>query len=73
MLLTRVNFASDLVANRIPGCRISPDTLGDRDSFARLIAPDALSLATRSALSLSEMKGSQSIILLMSAPEFQRR
>jgi uncharacterized protein (DUF1800 family) len=71
MLLTRVNFASDLVANRIPGCRISPDALGDRDSFARLIAPDALSLATRSAL--SEMKGSQSIILLMSAPEFQRR
>jgi uncharacterized protein (DUF1800 family) len=71
MLLTRMNFASDLVANRIPGSRFSPEAVGDRESFARLIAPDALSPATRSALSQTE--GSQSIALLMAAPEFQRR
>ena len=71
MLLTRVNFAADLIANRIPGSRVSPESVGDRDSFAGLIAPDALSPATRSAL--SETDGSQSIALLMAAPEFQRR
>jgi uncharacterized protein (DUF1800 family) len=68
MLLTRMNFAADLVANRIPGSRVR---LGDRDSLARLIAPDALSPTTRSAL--AETEGSQAIALLMAAPEFQRR
>ncbi len=71
MLLTRMNFASDLIANRIPGSRVQRETLGDGDSFARLIAPDALSPTTRSALSATE--GGQSIALLMAAPEFQRR
>ena len=71
MLLTRVNFASDLVGNRIPGSRVRPEAVGDRAAFARLIAPDALSPATRSAL--AETEGSQSIALLMAAPEFQRR
>jgi uncharacterized protein (DUF1800 family) len=71
MLLTRMNFAIDLVANRIPGSRVSVETLGDKDAFARLIAPDALSPATRSAL--AETEGSQAIALLMASPEFQRR
>src|SRR5262249_61587419 len=71
MLLTRMNFASDLVGNRIPGSRFTPEVAGDRESFARLVAPDALSPATRSTLSQTE--GSQSIALLMAAPEFQRR
>ena len=71
MLLTRMNFATDLTANRIPGSRIRLDALGTKDSFARLIAPDALSAATRSAL--AETEGSQAIALLMAAPEFQRR
>jgi uncharacterized protein (DUF1800 family) len=71
MLLTRMNFATDLIANRIPGSRLRLDALGDKDSFARLIAPDALSTATRSAL--AETEGSQAIALLMAAPEFQRR
>ncbi len=71
MLLTRMNFATDLIANRIPGSRIKLDALGDKDAFARLIAPDSLSTATRSAL--AETEGSQAIALLMAAPEFQRR
>ena len=71
MLLTRMNFATDLVANRIPGSRVRLEALGDKDSFARLIAPDSLSTATRSAL--AETEGSQAIALLMAAPEFQRR
>jgi uncharacterized protein (DUF1800 family) len=71
MLLTRMNFATDLIGNRIPGSRVRPETIGDKDSFARLIAPDALSPATRSAL--AETEGSQAIALLMAAPEFQRR
>jgi uncharacterized protein (DUF1800 family) len=71
MLLTRMNFATDLIANRIPGSRLKLEALGDKDSFARLIAPDTLSTATRSAL--AETEGSQAIALLMAAPEFQRR
>jgi uncharacterized protein (DUF1800 family) len=71
MLLTRMNFAIDLMANRIPGSRVPIDALADQDSFARLIAPDALSAGTRSAL--AETEGSQAIALLMAAPEFQRR
>jgi hypothetical protein len=71
MLLTRMNFATDLVANRIPGSRVKVDGLGDKDSFARLIAPDALAQATRSAL--AETEGSQAVALLLAAPEFQRR
>jgi uncharacterized protein (DUF1800 family) len=71
MLLTRMNFASDLIGNRIPGSRVRVDALGTKDSFARLIAPDGLSTATRSAL--AETEGSQAIALLMAAPEFQRR
>jgi uncharacterized protein (DUF1800 family) len=71
MLLTRMNFATDLIGNRIPGSRLRLEALGDKDSFARLIAPDALSPATRSAL--AETEGSQVFALLMAAPEFQRR
>jgi uncharacterized protein (DUF1800 family) len=71
MLLTRMNFATDLIANRIPGSRLRLEALSDKDSYARLIAPDALSTATRSAL--AETEGSQAIALLMAAPEFQRR
>ena len=71
MLLTRMNFATDLVANRIPGSRLRLEALGDKDSFVPLIAPDSLSTATRSAL--AETEGSQAIALLMAAPEFQRR
>jgi uncharacterized protein (DUF1800 family) len=71
MLLTRMNFATDLIANRIPGSRIKLEALGDKDTFARLIAPDSLSAATRSAV--AEVEGSQAIALLMAAPEFQRR
>jgi hypothetical protein len=71
MLLTRVNFASDLVANRIPGSRVRPEAVSDRETFMRMIAPEALSPATRSAV--AETDGSQAIALLMAAPEFQRR
>jgi uncharacterized protein (DUF1800 family) len=71
MLLTRMNFATDLGANRIPGSRVKLETLGTKDSLARLIAPDALAPATRSALAESE--DSQAIALLIAAPEFQRR
>ena len=71
MLLTRMNFASDLIANRIPGSRVRPEAVGNRDSFAQLVAPDALSPATHAAL--AEIEGGQAIALLMAAPEFQRR
>jgi uncharacterized protein (DUF1800 family) len=71
MLLTRINFATDLIANRIPGSRLSREAMGNKDSFARLIAPDSLSTTTRSAL--AETEGSQALALLMAAPEFQRR
>ncbi|HEY7167111.1 MAG TPA: DUF1800 domain-containing protein [Candidatus Binatia bacterium] len=71
MILTRINFASDLVGNRIPGSRVRPELIQEKDSFARMIAPEGLSDATRSAL--AEAQGPQSIALLLGAPEFQRR
>jgi uncharacterized protein (DUF1800 family) len=71
MLLTRMNFAIDLIANRIPGSRLRIESLADKDSFARLIAPETVSAGTRAAL--AETEGSQAIALLMAAPEFQRR
>jgi uncharacterized protein (DUF1800 family) len=71
MLLTRMNFAADLVGNRLPGSRVAPEALRDKETFLRLVAPDGLSAATRAALAESE--GSQAIALAMAAPEFQRR
>jgi uncharacterized protein (DUF1800 family) len=71
MLLTRMNFAIDLIANRIPGSRARIELLADKDSLARLIAPDSLSAGTRSTL--AETEGSEAIALLLAAPEFQRR
>ena len=49
MLLTRMNFAADLVANRVNGARLQAPP-ADAQTFVRLIAPDALSSATRAAL-----------------------
>jgi len=71
LLLTRMNFASDLVANRLPGSRVRSDALGGADAVARLIAPDSLSSATRAAL--AETEGREAVALLLAAPEFQRR
>ena len=71
MLLTRMNFASDLAANRLPGSRVRSDALGGADAVARLIAPDSLSPATRAAL--AETKEREALALLLAAPEFQRR
>jgi uncharacterized protein (DUF1800 family) len=71
MLLTRMNFASDLATNRIAGSRVRPEQADDVVSFARLAAPEGLSPTTRAALSGAE--GSQAVALLMAAPEFQRR
>ena len=71
MLLTRMNFAADLIANRISGARVPAQASSDALSLARLIAPDALSPATRAAL--SETSGQTAVALLLAAPEFQRR
>ena len=71
MLLTRMNFAADLVGNRLPGSRVAPEALKDKEAFLRLMAPDGLSAATRAAIAESE--GGQAIALAMAAPEFQRR
>jgi uncharacterized protein (DUF1800 family) len=71
MLLTRMNFANDLVGNRIPGSLVRPEAMNNLDSFARLVAPHGLSPSTRSAI--NETQGSQAVALLIAAPEFQRR
>ena len=71
MLLTRMNFAADLVANRLDGARVAPIGGHDVQSLARLIAPDSLSSATRQAL--AEANEKEAPALLLAAPEFQRR
>jgi len=71
MLLTRMNFVADLVGNRLPGSRVTPAALSDKEMFLRLVAPEGLSAAARAAMAESE--GSQAIAIAMAAPEFQRR
>jgi uncharacterized protein (DUF1800 family) len=71
MLLTRINFATDLMRNQIPRARVRPDAVGDVDALVRLVAPEGLSPATRAALAGAQ--GSDRIALLLAAPEFQRR
>jgi uncharacterized protein (DUF1800 family) len=71
MLLTRMNFAADLVSNRLPGSRVAPEALKDKAAFLRLVAPDGPSTATRAAI--AERDGPQAIAIAMAAPEFQRR
>ena len=71
MLLTRMNFVADLVGNRLPGSRVAPEALRDKDTFLRLVAPEGLSAATRAAL--AESDSGQAIAITMAAPEFQRR
>lgn len=71
MLLTRMNFAADLAANRLDGARVRPEVLQEPGALARLMAPDSLSPATRAAL--AETGGAEAVALLLAAPEFQRR
>jgi|SRR5262245_38293944 len=71
MLLTRMNFAADLVSNRLPGSRVTKEIAGNAERLAQLIAPDSLSASTRAAL--GETSGSDVVALLLAAPEFQRR
>ena len=71
MLLTRMNFASDLVSNRLDGARVRADDLKDAQTLIPLIAPDSLSPATRAAL--AEVDTREAFALLLAAPEFQRR
>ena len=71
MLLTRMNFAAELVSNRLDGARVQADALRDTQAFVRLIAPDSLSPATRAAL--AETDAREAPALLLAAPEFQRR
>jgi len=66
-----MNFVSDLVSNRLPGTKASPETLKNRDGLIRRIAPDSLSPATQAVL--AEAEGNQAVALLLAAPEFQRR
>src|SRR5437879_490377 len=54
MLLTRMNFAADLVSNHLDGARVQADALRDTQAFVRLIAPDSLSPATRAALAATD-------------------
>jgi uncharacterized protein (DUF1800 family) len=71
MLLTRMNFAADLVANRLEGARLAPEALRDSQALIRLVAPDSLSPATRRVLADVDEKEAPAILL--AAPEFQRR
>ena len=71
MLLTRMNFASDLVNNRLEGARIQPIVPRDSETLVQLIAPDSLSSTTQAALAQVEEK--DRLALLLAAPEFQRR
>ena len=71
MLLTRINFVSDLTGNRIPGTRVGSAIVGDHEALIRLFSARAPSRATSAVL--AETEGNHRVALFMSAPEFQRR
>lgn len=71
MLLTRMNFAADLIGNRLPGSKVALESLKDNQSVLQLIAPDGFSPATHAAL--AEVDAEHAIALALAAPEFQRR
>jgi len=71
MLLTRMNFAADLVANRLNGARLDPSIFRDTANFVRLVAPAGLSPTTKTVL--AEAGDTDGLALLLAAPEFQRR
>jgi uncharacterized protein (DUF1800 family) len=71
MLLTRMNFAADLVANRLNGARPDPSIFRDTPNFVRLVAPAGLSPTTKTVL--AEAGDTDALALLLAAPEFQRR
>jgi uncharacterized protein (DUF1800 family) len=71
MLLTRINFVSELVGNRLPGSRVHKEAVADPQAMTRLITPDAISPATLAAI--RETEGAESAALLLAGPEFQRR
>ncbi|HMF50567.1 MAG TPA: DUF1800 family protein, partial [Candidatus Saccharimonadales bacterium] len=71
MLLTRMNFAADLIANRLAGARVDPSVLRDTSNLVRLVAPNGLSPTTKTVL--AEASDQDALALLFAAPEFQRR
>lgn len=71
MLLTRINFVSDLVSNRLNGTRVNPQIATETEKLANLSAPGMLSAATRQAL--AQANGTDAAAMLLAAPEFQRR
>jgi uncharacterized protein (DUF1800 family) len=70
MLLTRINFATDLSTNSLPGSRMGVEGK-EPQGLASLIAPEGLSSATQVAVAQA-MPG-EAVALLLAAPEFQRR
>jgi uncharacterized protein (DUF1800 family) len=70
VLLTRLNFASDLVNNRIPGSRVHPERVSDTASVTAVLPPGKMPPAH---VTLNGMAGRQALALLLAAPEFQRR
>ena len=71
MLLTRMNFAADLVANRLTGAHVDPSVFRDRSRLVGLVAPNGLAPTTKTVL--AEAGDKDALALLFAAPEFQRR
>jgi len=71
MLLTRMNFAADLISNRLPGTRFNKEAAANTEQLVTFIAPESLSPSTQAVL--GESSGNDALVLLLAAPEFQRR
>ncbi|MCZ6906151.1 MAG: DUF1800 domain-containing protein [Deltaproteobacteria bacterium] len=78
-LLTRINFAIGLTANRIPGTRVNTALIrGGAKEIIRLIVPGEISQTTSEALAGLHhpgraRRGPRQAAFLMASPEFQRR
>ncbi len=67
-LINRMNFAVALVSNRLPGTRVA----ANRVEPGTIVAPGALSPATRGTVAKAADKPGQ-LALLLGSPEFQRK
>lgn len=67
-LINRMNFAVALVSNRLPGTRVAASGVEP----GAIVAPDALSPATRGTVAKAGDKPGQ-LALLLGSPEFQKK
>jgi uncharacterized protein (DUF1800 family) len=72
-LMSRLNFALGLAANRIPGVRSSIAADASVDSLAQSLTGGELTAETKATIASKEAQGAVAVGLILGSPEFQRQ